>query len=84
MILLSFSIADKTAPAQADFKSSLPKRAFIQSKDENTQPGRDNDGDPKIQVIDELAVEVVESDVGVGEEEDVYILYDGDGTTDDG
>jgi len=61
----------------------LNKRQSLGSTGGNFQPAR-SAGDGDVQVIEALAVEDVDDDDGVGGGEDVYHLYTGSGSTDDG
>ncbi len=61
----------------------LNKRQSFGSTGGNFQPAR-SERDSDAEVIEALAVEDVEDDDGVGGGEDVYRLYKGTGSTDDG
>ena len=56
----------------------------MDSKDGNFQPTRSGDDPEEDQVIEALAVEEIEDHDGIGEGEDTYVAYKGNGTVEAG
>ena len=81
---MSTSVTAAATVSLASTNHALHKRASFGNKSGNFQPSRDDDKEVEDQVIDALAVEDIDDQDGKGEGEDTYILYEGDGSTDDG